>query len=349
MNKDTFCILPFKHLHSTPDGVVRPCCISGIPSKNKTLKNSTIESAFNTKEFKQLRLDLISGKKNKLCSSCWNIEADNLESSRQLWNKNLGFDFKMETDGYVIPDFEYIDVRFSNLCNFKCIMCSHELSSAHWTDKQKSKGIPKVLNIKENFVDELLPYIKNIKYIYFAGGEPLLTPEHFELLDYFYNNNREISLIYNTNLSTLRRPLNDLISMWTQFKDVLVEVSLDGLYDLGESIRVGLNSEKIISNLKTINESSIDYRVSYTIGNYNIFHIYEFISELKELGFGNIESHLNFHNFVHIPAKYSIKYLSSTEKIKARDYILSNIDTIETSRIKNQLLDIIKFLGLRLI
>lgn len=345
MNKDTFCILPFIHLYSNTEGIVSPCCISEKFSSNHTLKNSTIEEVYNTKEFKQLRKDLISGTKSKVCKRCWDVESKGLESYRNTWNDKFGFDYEMNDDGFVVPNFKYIDIRFSNLCNFKCIMCMYEYSSSHWTKELESKGIPKVIRIKEDIVNTLTPYTNNLKQIYFAGGEPLIMKEHYQMLDFLHTHKRDIHLEYTTNLSIIKEDFKTLIDKWKDFESVHIQVSLDGLYNKGESIRVGMKTNLILDNIKMLQKNNIDYSISFSVANYNVMDILEFSQELLDTNIVLSEDQLEFNNYVLSPYKYSlqnidnktnvIKYLNNVKEVFKTDRLKSQMDDIKSIIQKN--------------
>jgi MoaA/NifB/PqqE/SkfB family radical SAM enzyme len=338
MNKDTFCILPFIHLYSNSHGVVSPCCISQRFDSKINLKNSSIEDAFNTPQFKKLRKDLISGTKSKICNRCWEIESKGLSSYRTDSNSQFGFEYEMEDNGYVNPNFQYIDIRFSNICNLKCIMCMHDYSSQHWNKELEEKGIPKVLKIKDNIVDELKPYLSNLKKIYFAGGEPLITNEHYQLLDYLYENNKNIHIEYTTNLSILKKDFESLIKKWKEFKLVHVQVSLDGLFEKGESIRVGINTKSVLKNILILQKNNLSYSISFSVANYNVMDILEFSKYLIENNIVTNEQHLEFNNYVLTPRKYSIQNLSNKKEVLL--YLNNVIDFFKTERLKQQMLDI---------
>jgi sulfatase maturation enzyme AslB (radical SAM superfamily) len=338
MNKDTFCILPFIHLYSNTQGIVSPCCISEKFKSKKTLKNSNVDEVFNTPEFKTLRKELIAGTKSKVCNRCWHVESKGIHSYRNHWNEKFGFEYEMEDDGYVSPKFKYIDIRFSNLCNFKCIMCMYEYSSSHWTKELENKGIPKVINIKDNIVSELSPYISNLQQIYFAGGEPLIMKEHYEMLDLLHSTNRNIEIEYTTNLSIIKEDFQTLVNKWKDFKSVKIQVSLDGLHEIGERIRVGMKTNIVLENIKLLQKNNIQYTISFSVGNYNILNIFEFAKEMMEGGFVLNENQLEFNNYVLTPNKYSIQNISNKNLVM--EY-LNNGDTIfKTDRLKKQIDDI---------
>ena len=83
----------------------------------------------------------------------------------------------------------------------------------------------------EKFVDDLLHPMENVEEIEFAGGEPILDPIHFNILDSIKHPER-VTLKYSTNLSTLFSTKNmTLLGMWKKFKDIKLTVSIDGNKD----------------------------------------------------------------------------------------------------------------------
>ena len=76
--QNSFCILPFTHTFLNTEGDVFPCCVSWDPERTSLigyLKDATLEEHFNSDIMKQLRLDLMSGKRrNDFCSRCYKSE-----------------------------------------------------------------------------------------------------------------------------------------------------------------------------------------------------------------------------------------------------------------------------------
>ena len=71
---NTTCILPFVHLYSEPKGEMKPCCIASGFDEPLNLKTLTIEEAFNSPQMKELRKDMLEGKRNKVCDVCYKKE-----------------------------------------------------------------------------------------------------------------------------------------------------------------------------------------------------------------------------------------------------------------------------------
>ena len=55
------------------------------------------------------------------------------------------------------------------------------------------------LHFWEN-LEKLLPYFKRVE---FAGGEPLMDPSHYKILDLLSKNGKNIEIKYATNGTTL--------------------------------------------------------------------------------------------------------------------------------------------------
>ena len=109
----------------------------------------------------------------QLCVNTVHFLPDAFEDTNEDGTLN---DFKMR----------YLDIRFSNLCNMKCRTCGSGYSS-QWEIEDAKEGFK--FNDPKNEVDvsriqqDLYDQIPNLQRAYFAGGEPLITEDHYELLE----------------------------------------------------------------------------------------------------------------------------------------------------------------------
>jgi hypothetical protein len=169
---ETFCILPWIHLSTRPDGSMRVCCTANASSVGPTndkqyggqvgiLKNeegkpnnlnvSDFLSSWNGTYMRNVRRQMLAGEKPPSCLKCYKEEAAGHRSKRQweteYWLNN-GVDLDQilsETnDGEVPPRLEYIDLRFGTKCQLACVMCSPHDSSG-WIKDWKAI-YPKVEN-----------------------------------------------------------------------------------------------------------------------------------------------------------------------------------------------------------
>jgi MoaA/NifB/PqqE/SkfB family radical SAM enzyme len=235
-------------------------------------------------------------------------------------------------------ELKYWDFRFSNLCNLKCRTCGPRFSSA-WVPDAKKLGYTdqeKVWNIESvddmsNF-DFLKEQVKHVEKIYFAGGEPLLMPEHWQMLDMLVENKRfDVSLSYNTNCTTLTYGKKNIIDYWKQWDFGKLEVwpSLDEIDERAELVRSGTRWKDVEANLKQLIElPNAIIRPGLTIGGLNVFRLPAIIDRLMDLGvlkekFGYINF---FLNLVMDPGYYHVKILPDEYKQKISADLLKYCD-----------------------
>ena len=140
------CALGWNHLHITIEGRVAPCCVytsyTNEANKLYDIKTHTLEEAINSPGMREMRLAMMAGEPHALCSVCdYNLERG-IRSMRDRFNdlymhRTTDLIAKTGSDGSIkIDDFKpvYVDLRFSNLCNLRCRMCSIQASSS-WYDE----------------------------------------------------------------------------------------------------------------------------------------------------------------------------------------------------------------------
>lgn len=317
---DTFCIYPWIHLYVNPDGSALPCCVADHHSHMGNVRANTIKEVWNSEQYKELRKNMLSGKRCKECQGCYNNEDKGLLSTRQNVNDRYSqhihlADLTNEDGSLDEMHLRHFDVRWSNICNFKCRSCSHTYSSS-WA---KEDGLDNIYifaggNSNDLLYDQFEPYFNGIETFYFAGGEPLLTDKHYEILEYLIENNKtDVLLDYNTNLSKLTYKNKNILDLWKNFKNVRVHASIDSYGDRAEYIREGTNWNDIKSNLLTIKESTphVQLQTGSVISAFNIFTIPEFLNEMKEI-FGNNYSPF-FYTIIN-PNYYSADILNDNFK-----------------------------------
>lgn len=274
---DAFCILPWIHAHFFPTGKVYACCVAALEEMGD-LRTHTFEEVWNSPAYKDLRLSMLKGKKSSVCNSCHVSEETHSQSARREVNDRFASHFSrvLETmpDGFYNKNtLPYLDVRFSNVCNFKCRTCDPNHSSMWNADIPKALGggAPKVVklsSLKNYPVDLINESLDVADEIYFAGGEPLLTKEHYEILNSLVKKNRTgVRLRYSSNLSVLHYGGQSIIDLWKHFSWVLVNVSIDGFGEHGEFVRHGLNWNQLRSNFFELGEKlpHVFFNISITV------------------------------------------------------------------------------------
>ncbi len=170
---DTFCILPWMHLSTRPDGSMRVCCTANASSVGATndkvhggrvgivktedgkpanLNTSDLHSAWNNSYMRNVRQMMIAGEKPASCLKCYKEEAAGHRSKRQweteYWIRDGIDPFQLveETyeDGSTNANLAYIDIRMGTKCQLGCVMCSPHDSSG-WI-KDWNNLYPKIEN-----------------------------------------------------------------------------------------------------------------------------------------------------------------------------------------------------------
>jgi len=235
---------------------------------------------FNTKHLKHARKEMLEGKRPSECDYCWRIEdnggnSDRFFKSIEPWA--LGEHDKIQVSNPnddIYPS--YLEVDFSNVCNFKCVYCGPEYST-QWVEDLKRFGPIKLLdNTKQvqwaqgyqEDLDSLAyknrefnPYVdafwkwfpeayKHLKVYRITGGEPLLSKETFKSLDWFIENpNPDLEFNINTNLGAPNKLWNQFVEKLTvlastrSVKRFTVFTSVDAWGKKAEYIRPGLDFE----------------------------------------------------------------------------------------------------------
>jgi len=142
-----FCMFPWLHLNVTPRGDIYPCCSNDYQNPFGNTKEISLEQAFNSPKMKELRLDMLNDRKNSICNFCYKHEEAGPHSFRNYSKDNFAkyFDEIVPTtqeDG-TVSEFKmrYFDIRFSNICNFKCRTCGAEFSS-QWAAEHRENFEP---------------------------------------------------------------------------------------------------------------------------------------------------------------------------------------------------------------
>jgi len=354
-NKDTICAIPWMHLNFEPNGKVVPCCLTSHHNYFAgDLKTQTIEEIWNSDNMKSLRKQMINGERPKICDTCWKKEDVTGVSGRHYHNRDFPGVLKkipeitLEDGTCTTMELKYWDFRFSNLCNYKCRSCGPRYSSA-WVPDAKKLGYTdqeKVWNIEavedKTNVDFLEDQIDNVRRIYFAGGEPLLMPEHWQILDKLVEKKRfDVKLSYNTNCSTLEYGKRNVIDYWSQWQLGKLEVwpSLDEIGERAELIRSGTVWSKVEENLKELaKHDNIILRPGMTIGAWNVRRLPQIITYLTDLGVIRrhpvIHQYVNYNNFfinlLDHPKHYHVSILPDDyrrDTIKELEDFIANYNT----------------------
>lgn len=335
---DTFCMLPWIHLHAFPDGRAYPCCNAEYIRPVGNLKKESMADIWNNAKMRNMRRNMLENRPCKECTKCYEQEKSGFTSSRHNHSQNFGHNIALvdETgaDGRLDRfELRYYDIRFSNICNFRCRSCGSIFSSNWHSDEQKLNGTndqPKIIyagKTEDDMWEQMQEHIPHLDQIYFAGGEPLIMEEHYRILNELVKRKMfHVRLVYNTNFSRLQYKDQDVLKLWRQFDSVGVGASLDGSWARGEYIRKGTDWQHTLDNRRRMQKEcpGVQFHINCTVSIFNALHITDFHRELVKNGFVSADG-INI-NIVQHPLHYRIDVLPPEIKSQVRQKIEQHLE-----------------------
>lgn len=329
------CILPWIHLQVDNDGATRACCNAkqiGKPLGNLLKEN--IVTMWNNDNYRKLRKQMLDGIEPEECKPCYESERLGLYSKRLRENADwLTYDSIANSE---IAEFKirHLDVRFNNVCNFKCRYCDPARSHS-WANDYKKMNIPintiSAINVNGEYLYDIIKtnLIDDLESVFFCGGEPLLMDQHLELLKELDKRKKyNTKLLYITNLSKLQYKGTEYINIWSKFTDVNVHISLDTIGSQLEYIRCGAVWKDIEENLKTVfsYKELLKPKIAITVSIFNASSIIDTVEYLVNTGYINYDD-ISLH-VVKFPYIYSPQVLPTEIKQnitnKVEQFLLKN-------------------------
>jgi len=350
-NSCTFCMHPFTGLATREDGAIKVCCRS---QPIGYIQNESLEDAWNNKSMQEVRQQVLNNERPDVCKPCFDLEDQGVESLRQRHIAGVIPEARINLypdaldalqDDFTMPfELPTMEIKLNNLCNLKCRMCN-PLDSTSWKDWNEVKPfyekennilipiIDKLTDTPGKYIgpfdnsdnwwssfEKLLPHFRRVE---FAGGEPLMDPYHYKILDRLAEYGDNIELKYATNGTTLGikggRTIHDY---WPKFRSIAVNVSIDGIHDTYEYIRGNGDFTEVEENVKVFKSFPNVNRVvgAFTVQANNIMQIDKVIDYfLNEMGIVFYSHRVNY------PRPLSAQTLPNALKEK----VIENLQTIQ--------------------
>ena len=316
----TFCVLPWIHMATRPNGDSRLCCVTnasgaktgeydvGLVKKENgepaNFGKDTLLSAWNNDYMKSVRKTMLEGNIPASCTKCFEEESNGVVSKR-LWGhyegNKKGLDLEQlvketEDDGTVPNKIRYLDLRLGHTCNLKCVMCSPH-DSSRWTQDYDQL----VSKTKSTVVLRQIGWDSK-KFNNHWYEKPEFWEEVFDQIpniEQLYFAGGEPLMIkehkrfleeiikrgYASNIQ-LRYNSNGIlidqrmIDIWTNFKQVRFAFSIDALEDRNYYIRYPSEWEDIERSLRMLDDTPDNIHVSIACA-VQIFNIKHIIDFAK--------------------------------------------------------------------
>ena len=325
----SLCAFPWIHNYSGPRYVRKLCCTSDdVIGLDKT----TEAEFMNSDIMKQIRLDMLAGKKIDVCHNCYHKEANGIENMREN-SFRMGVTEEIlqpifentRPDGTIFNKPSYYDNRTIH-CNLQCVSCGPTFSSEHIKLFEKmSPGHIKKVKVKnpnggidrvgnhftvdkkheEIFALEMEEGLteKRITNIYWAGGEPFMSPVHWRVMNKMLELREKpaytdyidrIRVHYNTNMTRSMWKGKRISEMLKPYKNLYIEGSIDGTHETFEYTRDGANWEEVKANWEEFRAAGLDMKITSVASGPFILGFDRYLDYFEQ--FPNI--HIGFHQLM---------------------------------------------------
>lgn len=304
---------------------ILPCCFTD--NKNTTgYSNVDYSNLVNHPTLVDIRQQANEGNVHELCKLCVKKEQDGIKSARIKSNhafKNQG-NIKVNID---YSDIEQIYLSLSNICNYKCVICSP--GQSHLIAKEQKFKNPLQMISDENF-DSLLKMLQeanNLEYFQVSGGEPF---QHKARLRKILNNvSKNIIFYMHTNGSIFDNEVVEMCKKMENFKSASVCFSIDGHEGSFEYQRTNGVWKDVLENIKKFNQIINTNKVfptnNYTVTCFNLFDIKDFIENYQ-----TYFHKLAFHE-LRSPHEYHISLLKEDYLLKAQNELTLYYDGLPSN------------------
>jgi MoaA/NifB/PqqE/SkfB family radical SAM enzyme len=297
-----FCPAPWLSFYIDPSGNVENCCVSKNQLGNIEQDASIKEIIFTGKN-KNIQQDMLDGKSVDGCRWCHN-KSHTLQSRffdifpdrhDSLYDKAGNFELR------------YMDLRWSNVCNYACVYCGPELSST-WADELKqTHRIDR--SSKNTMLDYVLENIHTLKELYLAGGEPLMMKENEIVLKALSEKNPDCHVCVNTNLSQTEN--NQIFELLVARGDKTQWlVSVDDMNERYEYLRYPGKWETFAKNLDLLKQKSNSVTFNMVFINLNALTIWDTVDYLLDQGHRDSGITLTLYNNGGVDGDWDIKHMS---------------------------------------
>lgn len=272
-----------------PDGAITPCCYLHDYEIGNANEKKSVYDAFQSPQLIKLREEHLSG-----CSS---VCAGNIETKNCNQRNDSYFDEKF----FKNPELKRLDLRLNGKCNIECIMCYE------W---KKPNNLYDQTDFWEKGEAEIFPFIEDV---YLGGGEPLIQPSVYRVIEKIFEKNPACSFSINTNG---QYNLNQ-----TQLK-LLKKIKIENLYlsidsldpVVFETIRKKGSLEKIFQNLHFFKKlkliKNFNFFIAFVLQRDNVMELEAFCKFCRDNG-----AYLVVH-YLEEPSELSVNRFDNESKIK---------------------------------
>ena len=310
IGQNKFCAAPFTSVYIGQYNEIRVCCASPTAIGNLD-ENKTLEEIINSNTAQDIRKNLINNTFHSACKHCAGIESNTGKIANERYDNNrLGLPtindavLNTDTNGFIHSQKPvWLDILYSNKCNFACMGCSADLSSTIASKYASAynilhgkpaytESVKEWQNDNDKIIDYILQHKDTIQTLHINGGEPFMQEPVHELLDVLLKNglNKTIRIWSHTNGSISKYKSVDVIEQYlTNWgKKAIITLSHDLHGERGEYIRYGLKQDKWKHTYNRLKSANVEINIQTCYNVFNALHMQELYDFYRyELDFDN--------------------------------------------------------------
>lgn len=312
----------------------------------------------NTDAKKQDRQLMAKGDRPAGCEYCWKIEDMNRDAVSDRVYKTVIYTDEELNDAFKADpranfNLKTLEIAFDRTCNFACSYCNPAFSTT-WVNDIKKNGPYANLTTDgrghydhthdhaDPYKDQENPYVEaffkwwetdlhaSLQELRLTGGEPLMSPETWRLLDWFKQNNSTMRFAINSNLCAKDELIDRLIASTKNLPDFMIYTSNEAVGSAAEYIRDGLVWNQWTTNVeRMLNESSAKtVHVMCTINALCLESLPEFMTWTQNLKriYGKDRFSFNL-NILRFPSFQSPTVLTNDLRMKFRSDLIQWLET----------------------
>ena len=261
----TSCHHPLPHYVPVEDVIANPKALHNTPQKKK--------------ERKQMQC----GDRPSGCEYCWKIEdiakdniSDRVYKSKIYTNEALQDAFDVDYDNDI--NLKTLEIAFDRTCQFACSYCNPAFSTEWVKDIKKNGGFEDLISDGRNHFththdssqrykpSETNPYIeaffkwwesdlhRTLDELRLTGGEPLMSPHTWRLLDWLKESKSKVQFAMNSNLGMDNKTMQKLLTKTKGIENFHLYTSNESFGKQAEYIRDGLDWDQWVGNMDLLLE-----------------------------------------------------------------------------------------------
>ena len=275
---------------------------------------SNYKALHNTRKKKDERRMMQNSERPQGCEYCWKIEDIGRDNISDRVYKTVIYDewdvvTAMAADPEADIDLKTLEIAFDRTCQFSCSYCNPAFSTSWVTDLKKNGPYTGLVSDGRNHFThthdsaqlfkpkEENPYVeaffkwwesdlhKTLQELRLTGGEPMMSPHTMRLIEWYINNESDVSFALNSNLGIEDEKIDKLIEASHNIKDFQLYTSQESIGAHAEYIRDGLNWKQWERNVhRVIREGNVNgFHIMCTINALCLESLTEFLDWMMDL------------------------------------------------------------------